>query len=166
MDVKISVAELEYLAGEGEVTTQDGVKLALVEEGEWVGGGKYEDKDVVFTDGERFYRGTISRSGSYFSDYTYNSEWDDGDAEIEEVAKVPVTKYEWEAVIERGFHVYETEYPSEGSYCVSDVGLADLVKALRDGDNDAPDSDFVTVLGPAVQTQSGWHPLDDAKEAD
>lgn len=98
MTVKLSVSELEDIAIEGVGTSEDGAELRVVEEGEWIGGGKYEDKTVIFTDGERFYRGIISRSGSHFSDWTYNSEWDDGDADIEEVRKVPKTIEVWEAI--------------------------------------------------------------------
>lgn len=168
MSVKISVAELEYLAIEGEVTTTAGVKLHVVEEGEWIGGGKYEDKTVVFTDGERHYRGTVSRSGSYFTDWTWNSEWDDGDADIDEVAAVLVTVMQWEPILERGHAIYEVGAEEEGWYCVNDAELADLLVALRDGDTESPDSDFVTIIGPAIQTKSGWHvvgPVEQTKEA-
>jgi hypothetical protein len=99
--LKLTVSELEDLALDGEVTTEAGVNLSVVDEDEWIGGGKYEDKTVVFTDGERHYRGTISRSGSYFTDWTYNSEWDGGNpAKITEVTQVERTILVWETVKE------------------------------------------------------------------
>lgn len=98
MSVKISVGELEDLVIEGAVTTEAGAEFTVVEEGKWISGGKYEDKTVIFTDGEHFYRGTVSRSGSYFTDWTWSSEWDSGYADIEEVRKVTKTIEAWEAI--------------------------------------------------------------------
>lgn len=72
--------------------------LTVVEVGDWVSEGKYESNEVIFKDGERFYSATAMRSGSYFSDYSYNSEWDDGDADVVEVRKVAKTIEVWEAV--------------------------------------------------------------------
>ncbi|MFF2886686.1 hypothetical protein [Paenibacillus sp. NPDC057967] len=75
-----------------------GVTYSTVEEGEWDGAGvKYQTLGVVFTDGERFYSGTITRSGSYFSDWEYD-DW--GNADITEVTKVTRTieVTRWEAV--------------------------------------------------------------------
>lgn len=93
------------------------------------------------------------------------SPWEYEDfVECEEVASVPVTTMQWEPVLDTGFHIYETEYPSEGSYCVSEHEMRGVIKALRDGDAEAPDSDFVTVIGDAVKTKSGWHPIEVAKE--
>ncbi|MFD1270658.1 hypothetical protein ACFQ3Y_24925 [Paenibacillus motobuensis] len=91
--IKISVADVEDMALEDY-----GGDLKVVEVGGWVSEGKYENCEVIFTDGERFYSATASRSGSYFSDYTYTSEWDDGDADVTEVRKVTKTIEVWEAV--------------------------------------------------------------------
>ena len=145
MTLKISVGELEDLAIEGVMTTADGVNLRVVDEGEWIGGGKYEDKTIVFTDGERLYRGTVSRSGSYYTDWTWNSEWDSGDADIEEVAAVPVTVTQYQPVLERGYQVYDSNYPEEGHYFTA-----------------AEPDRLVTVIGPAVRTESGWHAIKEA----
>jgi hypothetical protein len=150
MTLKVSVAEIENLAGGDHGESRDGVELRVVEEGEWVTEGKYETYAVIFTDGERIYRGYAMRSGSYFTEYTWNSEWDDGDADIEEVAPVPVTVTQWQPIIERGFSVYETEYPEEGHSFLAESERADRPE--------------YTVIGPAVRTASGWHAVDVAKE--
>ena len=165
MSVKLSVAELENLAIEGEEITSEGVNLRVVEDGDWIGGGKYESKTIVFTDGERHYSGTVSRSGSYFTDWTYNSEWDSGEAKITEVAAVPITITQWEPVLERGHAIYEVGAEEEGWYCVNDADLARLLAELRAGDTESPDSDFVNILGSAYRTKSGWFSPSVEKEA-
>lgn len=81
--------------------------------------------------------------------------------EMTEVALVPVTMMQWEPILDKGFHIYETEYPSEGSYCVTENEMKELIETLRSGDNESPDSDFVTILGPAVKTANGWHPIEE-----
>lgn len=96
--IKVSVADVENMACGDSGVTRDGVELRVVEEGDWLSEGKYESCEVIFTDGERFYSAEATRSGSYFSDYTYNSEWDDGDADVVEVRKVTKTVEIWEAV--------------------------------------------------------------------
>lgn len=96
--IKVSVAEVENMAFGDSGVTRDGVELRVVEQGDWVSEGKYERCEVIFTDGERFYSATAMRSGSYYSDYTYNSEWDDGDDDVVEVHKVTKTIEVWEAV--------------------------------------------------------------------
>ncbi|MBJ6364195.1 hypothetical protein ACFOQM_23530 [Paenibacillus sp. GCM10012307] len=78
--------------------SRDGVRLTVIKCGNWEVDGKYEHCEVIFTDGDRNYRSYASRSGSYFSDYSYTSEWDDGDADVEEVRKVSKTIEVWEAV--------------------------------------------------------------------
>lgn len=96
--IKVSVAEVENMACGDSGMTRDGVELRVVKEGDWVSEGKYEYCEVIFTDGERYYSATASRSGSYFTDYSYTSEWDDGDADVVEVHKVTKTIEVWEAV--------------------------------------------------------------------
>lgn len=153
MAIKVSVADVENMALED----YDG-DLTVVEVGDWVSEGKYESCEVIFTDGERYYSAAAMRSGSYFSDYSYNSEWDDGDADVVEVAKVPVTRTEWQPVIERGYHVYETEYPEEGSYCITS---GDLARATAEYGED-----LYTIIESAYRTESGWHaPKLDGMEA-
>ncbi|UMR33994.1 hypothetical protein MJ749_14955 [Paenibacillus polymyxa] len=97
--IKVSVAEIEKLAHGDLGTTRDGVELRVVDGADdWSSEGKYETCTVVFTNGERFYRSYASRSGSYYTDYMYDSEWNDGDADVEEVRKVTKTIEAWEAV--------------------------------------------------------------------
>lgn len=100
MTVKLTIRELEDLALEGDFTTDAGVELRVIERGDWIHDHKFQSREIIFTDGERFYSGEISRSGSEFTDWTYDSELcgEDAQAEITEVAKVPITSYVWEAV--------------------------------------------------------------------
>lgn len=69
--LKLTVSELEDLTIEGESTTEAGVELRVVKDGRWVSEGKFESKTVIFTDGERHYRGEVMREGSPFTDYTW-----------------------------------------------------------------------------------------------
>ncbi|UKS30195.1 hypothetical protein LOZ80_15140 [Paenibacillus sp. HWE-109] len=79
MNVKLTQKQLIELRRYEELELPDG-KLTVVEEGEWDGAGeKYQTLELIFTDGERFFRGTITRSGSYFSDWSYD---DYGGADI------------------------------------------------------------------------------------
>lgn len=97
MSVKITNKQLIELSREDTLSIGD-VTYTVVEAGDWDGAGeKYQSLDVVFTDGQRNYRGDIVRSGSYFSDWEY-VDW--GDADIDEVQKVTrtITVEEWEAV--------------------------------------------------------------------
>lgn len=93
MEISLTQRQLIELWREGTFET-----LTVVEEGEWDGAGeKYQTLEVIFTDGERYFSGTITRSGSYFSDWNYD---DYGDADITEVRKVTktITVERWEAV--------------------------------------------------------------------
>ena len=47
----------------------DSEKYSEVQYTDWCDEGKYGTKDIIFTDGEKNYRVTISRSGSYYTDY-------------------------------------------------------------------------------------------------
>jgi DNA repair protein SbcC/Rad50 len=72
--------------------------LEYVEDTGWVGdGGKYEYKETIFKFESKYYLISESRSGSYYSDYYYETEdWsDDGEQDCNEVKKVVVEKYEW-----------------------------------------------------------------------
>ena len=146
MSVKISNKQLIELWREGTLTVRD-VTYAFVEEGDWDGAGeKYQTLEVIFTDGERNYSGCITRSGSYFSDWNYD---DYGDADIDEVERVTrtITVKDWQPVLERGYQVYEAEYPEEGYSFLAE--------------SDLPRPEY-TVIGPAVRTKSGWHALKEA----
>lgn len=147
MRVKVSNKQLIELWREGSLTVGEST-FTVIEEGDWDGAGeKYQKLNVVFTDGERRYRSCISRLGSYFSDWEYV---DFGDADIDEVEKITrtVTVTQWEPILERGYHVYDTHYPDEGAYFTTIE----------------PDH-LVTILGPAVRTRSGWHAVEQTKEA-
>lgn len=65
----------------------------LVEEGEWISDGKYEHCSHVYLHEptQKYYSIFDSRTGSYYSDYTYTSEfdWENG-CDLEEV--VPIEK--------------------------------------------------------------------------
>lgn len=95
MSIQMTNRELIELWREDEAEVR-GVKYSAVEEGEWDGAGeKYQTLELIFTDGTRFYRGYITRSGSYFSDWNYD---DYGNADIDEVVKrtrtVEITHWE------------------------------------------------------------------------
>ena len=70
-------------------------KYEIVEEGEWISGGKWEHKETIFKDTEtgQCYKICVSRSGSYYSDYYYEDDY-------EAVAVKPVEKVitVWEEV--------------------------------------------------------------------
>lgn len=97
MNVKMTNKQLISLWREEELEIE-GVTYTLVEQDEWDGAGeKYQTMAVVISDGERFYSGTITKSGSYFTDWNYD---DYGNADIMEVTKVTRTieVTRWEAV--------------------------------------------------------------------
>lgn len=90
-NVKLTQTELNEIYSEGEVEV-NGVKYTEIEIGEWTQEGKYQSASVIFTDGEKTYRGYVSRSGSPFTDW----HWDDyGDADITEVEKREITITKW-----------------------------------------------------------------------
>lgn len=67
----------------------------VVEDGDWISEGKYEYKEIVFKFEGKYYRLSDSRSGSYFTDYHYESEdWDD-EVEVETVVPKKVTTTKW-----------------------------------------------------------------------
>jgi hypothetical protein len=65
-----------------------------VEEGEWVDGGKFSSKEVIFKDVHtgKHYSFELTRSGSYFSHYEYEV-WDKA-VEVIQVTKT-ITITEW-----------------------------------------------------------------------
>jgi hypothetical protein len=81
-----------------EVTDSGEVEgLTLIEDGEWVSEGKYDYRESIIRDDNtgKFYNVGEGRSGSYFTDYYYDSEDWPEELELNEVAKVEVKKYEW-----------------------------------------------------------------------
>ncbi|WP_207119825.1 hypothetical protein [Bacillus velezensis] len=97
--VKLTIEQLEDMAFEGGINIGD-VTYTVVEESEWEHGHKYQSKTVIFTDGTKHYRGEIGRSGSEWTDWTYDSEiyGADDPAEIAEVEKREVVVTKWVAV--------------------------------------------------------------------
>ncbi|MED0799360.1 hypothetical protein P4T18_18285 [Bacillus inaquosorum] len=92
--MKLTQEQLNELFFEEEIEV-DGVTFKVVEEGEFEQDGKYQSAELIFTDGEKFYSGYISRSGSPFTDWEYD-DW--GDADITEVEKREVVVTKWVAV--------------------------------------------------------------------
>lgn len=59
--------------------------------------GKWEHASCIFQFEDKNYRFYVSRSGSYYTDYTYD--WEYGDTiECEEVIKTEVVIEQWETV--------------------------------------------------------------------
>jgi hypothetical protein len=96
--MNLTVSELEELYFEGAIE-KDGKTFEVVEEGEWVHEHKSQSLELIFTDGESFYAGYIGRSGSPFTDWTYDSEiyGADDQADVAEVEKQEVTIVKWVA---------------------------------------------------------------------
>ena len=78
--------------------------LEHIETSNWEDDGKYSYCDVIFKYDSKIYLWTITRSGSYFTDYYYD--WEDIDSskrketyiESTEVERVEVIKYEWRKI--------------------------------------------------------------------
>ncbi|MED0863763.1 hypothetical protein [Bacillus safensis] len=93
--VKMTVEQLEDMAFEGGI---DGTSYEVVEESEWEHDHKHQTKNVIFTDGNKYYQGEIGRSE--WTDWTYDSELlgADDPADIYEVEKREVVVLKWVAV--------------------------------------------------------------------
>jgi hypothetical protein len=78
--------------------TPDGFEL--VEEGDFVQDGKYQVAEMIFLFEGKHYAYYIERSGSPFTDWTYEWEWlaKDSLVSCSEVQKVEVTTTEWKNV--------------------------------------------------------------------
>jgi hypothetical protein len=96
--MNLTVSELEELYFEGEIE-KDGKTFKVVEEGDWTHEHKCQSKEIIFTDGESFYRGYVGRSGSEWTDWNYDSEiyGADDKADIDEVEKKEVVVVKWVA---------------------------------------------------------------------
>lgn len=92
--MKLSQEQVIELWREEEIEV-NGITLSIVEVGEFEQDGKYQDADIIFTDGTKHYRTYITRSGSPFTDWEYE---DYGDAVIDEVEKREVTITRWVSV--------------------------------------------------------------------
>lgn len=67
----------------------------VIEEGDWVSSGKYEEKECIIQDIKtgKYYKIFADRTGSYYSDYYYN--YYSEAVEVEQVEKVVIC---WEVV--------------------------------------------------------------------
>lgn len=92
--MKLTQKQVNELFFEGEIE-HEGVTLKGVEEGEFEQDGKYQNAEIIFTDGERFYGAYVYRSGSPFTDWHYE---DYGDADVCQVEKKEITVTKWVAI--------------------------------------------------------------------
>ncbi|TCM89640.1 hypothetical protein EV294_112105 [Paenibacillus sp. BK033] len=96
MSVAITIGQLEDLAFEDSLLTPEGVELRVIKKGNWSHEHKFQSREIIFTDGERYYRGSIERSGSEWTDWAYGSEYyGDGPAGIERVRLVQHVREVW-----------------------------------------------------------------------
>lgn len=70
----------------------------IEDDGEWINDCKYDYKIIVFSYAGKFWQISDSRTGSYYTDYSYGSEYGDSHLNAIEVKKVEVTKYEYRTV--------------------------------------------------------------------
>ena len=89
--IKMTQKQVNELFYEEEIVV-DGVTYTTEEEGDFEQDGKYQSAELIFTDGSKFFRAYITRSGSPFTDWHYD---DYGDADIDEVEKREVTVTRW-----------------------------------------------------------------------
>ena len=94
--IKLTSKELEA------IYMEESDKHFLVEEDKWISQGKYETKDIIFRDEEteKTYRGYVSRSGDYYSDYTWESEYANMEVQCKAVAKKEITITKWVSIEE------------------------------------------------------------------
>ncbi|PEN61644.1 hypothetical protein [Bacillus wiedmannii] len=94
--LEITKVQLEDLCCEDSLQVGE-TELTVVESSEWEQDHKYQSKSVIFTDGENFYRGSVSRSGSPFTSWTWDSEvyGANDPADIEEVKKATIRTETW-----------------------------------------------------------------------
>ena len=80
--------------------TDENSPLVLEEAGQWVDEGKYQFQENILqnTSTGRYYSYGLSKSGSYFSDFTYSFEWEKDEIELVEVVKVNKVIKVWVAV--------------------------------------------------------------------
>ncbi|MGM0846945.1 MAG: hypothetical protein ACQEUT_18455 [Bacillota bacterium] len=71
---------------------------SIIDQGDWINDGKYQNRETIFRYKGKFYSIDEGRSGSYFTEYYYDSEDWPEEVEATEVMQVPVTKYEWRAI--------------------------------------------------------------------
>lgn len=93
MSNKIFIENTEDLIGLIGGYDTEGYKV--IEEGDWVSSGKYEEKECIIQDINtgKYYRIFADRTGSYYSDYYYN--YYSEAVEVEQIEKVITC---WEVV--------------------------------------------------------------------
>ena len=74
---------------------KDGIKV--VKRGDWISDGKCDIRVSIFEKDEKFYQIVRSRSGSYFTEYTFDSEYQDN-FECTEVEQVEEMQLVWKPV--------------------------------------------------------------------
>jgi hypothetical protein len=95
--LELKQSELEDLYFEGLIE-KGNTTYEVVEEGDWTHDHKHQSATFIFTDGERYFRGYAGRSGSEWTEWTYDSEmYGDETVKVYEVVKKEVTRYEWVA---------------------------------------------------------------------
>ena len=79
-----------------EIVTGDSDLYNIIDDGEWISDGKYENKKVIFKDRitGRTYALYVNRSGSPFTEWYYSWEYEDMFA-CPEVEEVEVVIKEW-----------------------------------------------------------------------
>lgn len=89
----VSPSDIESLFNEKveSITSTSGITLYLVEQGEWIDDGKYQNASLILRGSNGFnYQTWVTRSGSYSSDYFY--QFNDT---LTAVKKAEVRKEEW-----------------------------------------------------------------------
>lgn len=80
---------------DGDCPTDD---YEIVEQSDWTVDHKYEYRDTIFSFKGEFFMITEGRSGSYFTEYNYDSEYWNDEVETTAVEQVEVTIKEWRAI--------------------------------------------------------------------
>ena len=80
--------------------TDEDSPLVLEHAGEWLDEGKYQHQENILKETATglFYSYGLSKSGSYFSDFTYSFEWEDDEIKLVQVALVTKVIKVWVAV--------------------------------------------------------------------
>ena len=81
----------------GDLEVDD--KFKIIEDEDWIDHGKYSDKTTIFEMEGKTYSVSFGRSGSHFTDYNYDWEYDDNfTVEATEVVEVEVLTKIWKVV--------------------------------------------------------------------
>lgn len=85
-----------------DIYFEDSERFSVIEEGSWESKGKFETATFIFVDTETntCYEGMIGRSGDCWSDYTYDSEWNDEELTLMPVVQKEVITVQWKEVDE------------------------------------------------------------------